>query len=78
MQMFYSIACVVSIVAMYLQVRAFIEQLRFRRKETSMHEDNETTSKLRKHTKRLVKTQRTMNLVCPALERSAYRIGVVN
>ena len=63
-QVMYSIACVVSVVAMYLQGRAFIEQLRFRHEDTSiLIEEDETSMKLRKHRKRLVSTQRAMNLV---------------
>ena len=63
-QVLYSIACFVSIVAMYLQGRAFVEQLRFRRDDTSvLIEEDETTRKLRQHTKRLVATERTISLV---------------
>jgi hypothetical protein len=64
MQIFFSIACVASVVSIYMQGREFIEQLRFRREDTSMIiENDEATRKLRKHTKRLVSTKRTMNLV---------------
>ena len=67
-QVFYSIACVVSVVALYLQGRTLIEQLRFRREDTLvLTRANGTAVKLRKHTKRLISTQRTIKLVRESL-----------
>ena len=62
---FYAIASIVSIIAMAIKVRAFIQQLRERRNELSaLHEGTLTArqEKLQKHAKRLVNTTRTINM----------------
>ena len=62
---FYAIASVVSLVAITLKVRVFVEQLRERRNALVDLEDEETgyALKLKSHRKKLVKATRTINLL---------------
>ena len=62
---FYAIASIVSIIAMAIKVRVFMQQLRERRNELSALDEGTLTArqeKLQKHRKRLVKTTRTIHM----------------
>ena len=62
---FYAIASIVSIIALAIKVRVFMQQLRERRNELSVLDEGTLTvqqEKLQKHVKRLVKTTRTIHM----------------
>ena len=65
-QVAYSIATVVSVASFYLKAKVLVDQLRNRRAEvTTFEEDGKNVAsfkRLKKHRRRLVKTQRTLRL----------------
>ena len=70
-QVFYVIATVISVVALMLKARVFLQQLRERRSQLAEDalEDGQTerAKKLKKHRKRLVKTTRAILLTYSSL-----------
>ena len=65
----YSIATIVSIVALFLKAKIFREQLRGRRSQFAFEEEehNDRSVKIQKHKQRLIKTKRRILLVYSSL-----------
>ena len=61
-QVAYSIAALVSLISLYLKVKILVEQLRKRRTEIEL-DDEESAGPLKRHKDRLIKTHRTLRLI---------------
>ena len=61
-QVAYFVAALVSLISLYLKVKILVEQLRKRRTEVELDEEDSATP-LKKHTDRLGKTHRTLRLI---------------
>ena len=69
---FYSVACVVSALSMFLKAKIFLEQVRSRRNELDLVEDeSEHTRKSASHQKKFAKSSRSIRLIC-----ASFMIGI--